>query len=227
MRLVSHRTSLGGTDEYRGQTGPLRRRARRRAGARNSRCSSTGQAARERSRPTPHETLTIDPTALLKPWIGDLDGMIERRLIRVLRVDSKTFYFVDKGTQRGIVVDVLKVFEERAQQETRRGKQPQQQKPEGPGGLYPGTARPTAAGLAAAGRHRRRQPHHHAQRQQMVDFSTAAMGNVSEIVVPGPARRGSPAWTISPARRSSSASRRATTRAWSRSTRIAPRGKPE
>ena len=50
-------------------------------------------------------TLTIDLAAMQKPWTGDLDGMIERRVIRVLTVNSKTFYFHDKGTQRGTVVD--------------------------------------------------------------------------------------------------------------------------
>jgi membrane-bound lytic murein transglycosylase MltF len=38
--------------------------------------------------------------------------MIERRLIRVLTVYSKTLYFVDKGTQRGIVHDGGRQFEE-------------------------------------------------------------------------------------------------------------------
>ena len=50
-------------------------------------------------------TLTIDLAKQQKPWTGDLDGMIERRVIRVLTVNSKTFYFHDKGTQRGTVVD--------------------------------------------------------------------------------------------------------------------------
>ena len=36
-------------------------------------------------------TLTIDP-AQMKPWTGNLGGMIERRVIRVLTVNSKTFY---------------------------------------------------------------------------------------------------------------------------------------
>ena len=54
---------------------------------------------------TPSKTLTIDPAAIQKPWTGDLDGMIQRRLIRVLTVYSKTFFFVDKGVQRGTVVD--------------------------------------------------------------------------------------------------------------------------
>ena len=57
-------------------------------------------------------TLTIDPAAMQKPWTGDLEGMIERGLIRVLTVNSKTFYFHDKGTQRGTVVDFFRLFEQ-------------------------------------------------------------------------------------------------------------------
>src|SRR5580765_6188115 len=55
--------------------------------------------------------LTIDLVAMQKPWTGDLNGMIERRVIRVLTVNSKTFYFLDKGVQRGIAVDYLGMFE--------------------------------------------------------------------------------------------------------------------
>ena len=45
------------------------------------------------------------------PWQGDLDGMLERRRIRVLVVPSRTFYFLDKGTQRGLAHDQGKAFE--------------------------------------------------------------------------------------------------------------------
>lgn len=48
----------------------------------------------------------------MKPWTGDLDGMIERGFIRVLTTYSKTFYFVDKGVQRGAIPDIFRVFEE-------------------------------------------------------------------------------------------------------------------
>lgn len=48
------------------------------------------------------EDLTIDPKTIMQPWKGDLDQMVERRIIRVLVVPSKTFYFNDKGTQRGV-----------------------------------------------------------------------------------------------------------------------------
>jgi membrane-bound lytic murein transglycosylase MltF len=61
---------------------------------------------------TARQSLDIDPAEMQKPWTGDLDGMIERRLIRVLTVNSKTFYFHDKGAQRGTVVDFFRVFEE-------------------------------------------------------------------------------------------------------------------
>jgi membrane-bound lytic murein transglycosylase MltF len=45
-------------------------------------------------------------------WTGDLDGMIKRRLIRVLTVYSKTGYFVDRGTQRGLIYETFQTFEE-------------------------------------------------------------------------------------------------------------------
>jgi membrane-bound lytic murein transglycosylase MltF len=45
-------------------------------------------------------------------WTGDLDGMFQRRVIRVLVPYSKTLYFVDLGgTQRGISYDAMRAFE--------------------------------------------------------------------------------------------------------------------
>ncbi len=46
-----------------------------------------------------------------KPWSGDLDGMIERRTIRVLTTHSRTSFFVDKGVNRGLVPDAMHLFE--------------------------------------------------------------------------------------------------------------------
>jgi membrane-bound lytic murein transglycosylase MltF len=48
---------------------------------------------------------------ILRKWTGDLDGMIKRRIIRVLTTYSKTNYFVDHGTQRGLVCDSFLLFE--------------------------------------------------------------------------------------------------------------------
>jgi membrane-bound lytic murein transglycosylase MltF len=44
-------------------------------------------------------------------FTGDLDGMIQRRLIRVLVAYSKTHYFVYKGTQGGLTYDFGRMFE--------------------------------------------------------------------------------------------------------------------
>ena len=49
---------------------------------------------------------------ILRKWTGDLDGMIQRRIIRVLTTYSKTNYFVDKGAQRGLVYDSIRMFED-------------------------------------------------------------------------------------------------------------------
>ena len=61
--------------------------------------------------PPPKEVFTLaDPTQ--QTFTGDLDGMIQRRLIRVLVTYSKTHYFVDHGTQRGLTYDFGRMFEE-------------------------------------------------------------------------------------------------------------------
>ena len=59
------------------------------------------------------ETDATPDEALLenKPWIGDFNEMAEKRQIRVLVVYGKTFYFLDRGQQRGISYDLLKEFE--------------------------------------------------------------------------------------------------------------------
>lgn len=56
--------------------------------------------------------LTIPLTEAMKPWKGDLDGMIKRRNIRILTTYSKTLYFLDKGNQRGVTCDGFRMFEQ-------------------------------------------------------------------------------------------------------------------
>lgn len=54
------------------------------------------------------------PVALdyeVEPWLGDFDGMLERRVVRVLVPYSRTLYYNDRGAQRGWVADALKDFE--------------------------------------------------------------------------------------------------------------------
>jgi len=46
-----------------------------------------------------------------KAWTGDFDGMVERHQIRVLVPYSKTFYFLDGATQRGLSYEGMQIFE--------------------------------------------------------------------------------------------------------------------
>src|SRR5215475_10170909 len=54
-------------------------------------------------------------------WTGDLDGMIKRRMVRVLVPYSKTHYFIDKGVQRGVTYDALKQFEDELNSKLKTG----------------------------------------------------------------------------------------------------------
>ena len=62
--------------------------------------------------PTEKGRLGIALSEITKPWTGDLDGMAERRMIRVLTAYSRTQYFIDKGTPRGTAYDQGKLLEE-------------------------------------------------------------------------------------------------------------------
>jgi membrane-bound lytic murein transglycosylase MltF len=55
-----------------------------------------------------------DPMALpvARAWTGDLDGMAERRVVRMLVPYSKTFYFLDGPEQRGVTYELSRAFEE-------------------------------------------------------------------------------------------------------------------
>ena len=63
--------------------------------------------APEDSAPDDHAVATM-----LKPWTGDLDGMVERRYVRMLVTFSKTNYFLDGPVQRGATYDGAKLFEQ-------------------------------------------------------------------------------------------------------------------
>ncbi len=46
-----------------------------------------------------------------KPFTGDFDEMIKRRSIRVGVTFNRTHYFIDKGQERGLTFEALKLFE--------------------------------------------------------------------------------------------------------------------
>jgi membrane-bound lytic murein transglycosylase MltF len=47
----------------------------------------------------------------IKAWKGDFDGMLERRVVRVLVPYNRTFYYNDKGHERGITAEFVRDFE--------------------------------------------------------------------------------------------------------------------
>jgi membrane-bound lytic murein transglycosylase MltF len=54
----------------------------------------------------------IPLSEITAPWTGDLPGMVERRMVRVLTAYSRTQYFIDRGTPRGTAYDQGKLLEE-------------------------------------------------------------------------------------------------------------------
>ncbi len=46
-----------------------------------------------------------------KPWTGDFDKMLERRIIRVYAPYSRSLYFIDKGRERGLGAELVRDFE--------------------------------------------------------------------------------------------------------------------
>lgn len=66
--------------------------------------SSGGESARHAAKPRTLSTANA-------PRLGDFDQMLERRVIRVYVPYSRSLYFVDKGRERGISVELIRDFE--------------------------------------------------------------------------------------------------------------------
>ena len=123
------------------------------------------------------ETLPIP----MAPWKGDLDGMAKRRVIRALVVYSKMFYFIDRGTQRGVSYEALKLFEKYVNETRRTGEVPIRVV------FYPvrrdqiipmlraGRGDLAAADLTVT-----------PERRRLVDFSSPILAGIDEIAVTGP-----------------------------------------
>ncbi|HWC75663.1 MAG TPA: lytic transglycosylase F, partial [Gemmatimonadales bacterium] len=57
--------------------------------------------------------------AVLKPFTGDLDSLVQRRVVRIGVAFNRTFYFVDKGKPRGIAYEYGQKIQERLNQHYR------------------------------------------------------------------------------------------------------------
>ena len=148
-------------------------------------CTSPDKTAKTATTAGSPETAPPDVTALApivtQKWTGDLDGMVKRRLIRAGVVYSRTHYFIDKGVQRGIAYESLKLFEDELNTKLKTGNLKVQvvfvpmSRDQLLPALVDGKIDLVAAMLTVT-----------PDRQQLVDFSDPTRTNVSEIVVSAP-----------------------------------------
>jgi len=71
---------------------------------------------------SPYDVLPESVRAAMdKPHTDDFDAMIKRRVIRVGVTFNRTHYFIDKGQERGITYEALKLFEDDLNKELKTG----------------------------------------------------------------------------------------------------------
>jgi membrane-bound lytic murein transglycosylase MltF len=131
--------------------------------------------------PKPGADTATAPPIPIKKWTGDLDGMVERRVIRALVVFSRTQYFVDKGAQHGTAYETMHAFEDHinATRKLKTLKVHVVFLPTARDDLIPALLE-GRGDLAMAGLTRT------AERLKKVDFSDPFAEKVQEIVVTGP-----------------------------------------
>ncbi|HIE9261489.1 TPA: transglycosylase SLT domain-containing protein [Klebsiella variicola subsp. variicola] len=137
---------------------------------------------------TEDNTLSIHIDDMLQPWKGDLPGMTERRTIRVLTTYSKTFFFIDKGTQRGTTHDIFMALENDLNKQLAKDKKLKQRHlklhivfvPVSRDNLFialnEGKGDIAAANLTIT-----------PSREAVVDFAQPLYSNVKELLISGPA----------------------------------------
>ena len=140
------------------------------------------KAAGEKPVPADTEPAAPAPTAAapagVGTWTDDFDGMKDRRLVRMQVAYSKTFYFIDKGTQRGSTYELGMLLEKALNAGNKDRARPIRVVfiPTSRDQLLPGLAAGrgdiAAANLTIT-----------PERLKLVDFSTPIAGDVSEILV--------------------------------------------
>ena len=133
------------------------------------------------------EQLTIKPDEAMMPWTGDLDGMVKRRTVRILTVYSKTFYFVDRGVQRGASYDIGRLFVEDLNKKLAKDKALAHKHLKVQAVFIPVDRSELLAALTAGkGDIVMSSLGVTESRQKFVDFSLPVIADVSELVVSGP-----------------------------------------
>jgi membrane-bound lytic murein transglycosylase MltF len=131
---------------------------------------------------TPYDVLPESVRDVLdKPFIGDFDEMVKRRAIRVAVTFNRTHYFIDRGRERGLTFESLKLFEDDLNNDlkTRNMRVHVVMVPLSRDQLYPalqsGKVDMVAAMLTVT-----------PEREKLVAFSEPTRTNVNEVVVTGP-----------------------------------------
>jgi membrane-bound lytic murein transglycosylase MltF len=88
-----------------------------------------GAAAHAQTAAPPAPESTPAPRQLnleARPWLGDFDAILERRMLRVLIPYSRTLFFIDKGQERGITAELARDLERYINQKYKQqlGKRP-------------------------------------------------------------------------------------------------------
>jgi membrane-bound lytic murein transglycosylase MltF len=132
--------------------------------------------------PSPYSALPEESRGLLeKPFTSDWDELVKRRLIRAGVVYNRTQYFIDKGVQRGISYESIKLFEEQLNKRLKTGKLMVHvavvplARDQLFSALVEGKVDFVAAALTVT-----------PERKAIADFSNPTRTGVSEIVVTGP-----------------------------------------
>jgi membrane-bound lytic murein transglycosylase MltF len=116
-----------------------------------------------------------------KPFTGDLDEMIARRLIRVGVTYNRTHYYLTEGQERGLTYESVKSFEKDLNERLKTGnlKVHVMLLPMTREQLYPALSEGTIDMVAAMVTVR-------PELEKLVAFSTPTRTNVSQVVVTGP-----------------------------------------
>jgi membrane-bound lytic murein transglycosylase MltF len=116
-----------------------------------------------------------------QPFTGDFDAMVKRRIIRAGVPFNRTYYFIDKGVQRGLTYEYLTLFEEQLNKKLKTGNlkvhivmlpMPRDLLFSS---LNSGQLDMVVAQLTVT-----------PERQKVVDFTNPTRRNIDEIVVTGP-----------------------------------------
>jgi membrane-bound lytic murein transglycosylase MltF len=148
--------------------------------------SAASQPGDEDAPPAYESGLPEEMRSILhKPFTGDFDEMVKRRVIRIGAPFNRTYYFIDKGVQRGLSYEYAVLFEDQINKKLKTGNikihvvllpMPRDL-------LFPalnsGLLDLVVAQLTVT-----------PERQKLVDFTNPTRRNINEIVVTGP---GSPA----------------------------------